>query len=247
MGGAQRYPITPPVRRWVSRSLSSGRPMAGPVGSTHPTILRFCLPLLFRHARACPGHPRLCPTLARKTWMAGSSPANDGVTEQHQTEKWRRGEHRSAIAFSPVEMIRWSELHGHAGIDGRFGAGVGALAGCCDGADAGHCVVIEAELVLPVAVGNPEVDEVGVLRADEGLGGVEGQTDRFRVELGLGGGAEPSGTGKSRKAVRVALGSIPAGAAADREVLHVLGQEAEVHVVVDFNRPASVVLHVAVS
>jgi len=142
---------------------------------------------------SCPGLSRAStslPDVSKKDVDGRVKPGHDGVTEQHQTEKWRRGEHRGAIAFSPVEMIRWSELHGHAGIDGRFGAGVGALAGCCDGADAGHCVVIEAELVLPVAVGNPEVDEVGVLRADEGLGGVEGQTDRFRVELGLGGGAE---------------------------------------------------------
>src|SRR5258708_29232754 len=28
-----------------------------------------------RHARACPGHPRLNGTSARKTWMAGTSPA----------------------------------------------------------------------------------------------------------------------------------------------------------------------------
>src|ERR1700732_1210494 len=69
--------------------------------------------------------------------------------------------------FCTCGDTRWLELHGHAAIDGRFGAGVGALAGCCDGADAGHCVVIEAELVLPVAVGNPEVDEVRVLRTDE--------------------------------------------------------------------------------
>jgi hypothetical protein len=29
----------------------------------------------FRHARACRGHPRLCDTTARTTWMAGTSPA----------------------------------------------------------------------------------------------------------------------------------------------------------------------------
>src|SRR5260370_18041844 len=28
-----------------------------------------------RHARACPGHPRLNILTARKTWMAGTSPA----------------------------------------------------------------------------------------------------------------------------------------------------------------------------
>jgi len=31
--------------------------------------------LKVRHARACPGHPRLGGTSARKTWMAGTSPA----------------------------------------------------------------------------------------------------------------------------------------------------------------------------
>jgi hypothetical protein len=28
-----------------------------------------------RHARACPGHPRLSCWLSNKTWMAGTSPA----------------------------------------------------------------------------------------------------------------------------------------------------------------------------
>jgi hypothetical protein len=31
--------------------------------------------LKVRHARACPGHPRLTGISARKTWMAGTSPA----------------------------------------------------------------------------------------------------------------------------------------------------------------------------
>src|SRR6516165_5465811 len=30
-----------------------------------------------RHARACPGHPRLLSRIS-KTWMAGTSPAHDG-------------------------------------------------------------------------------------------------------------------------------------------------------------------------
>src|SRR5882724_10913534 len=30
---------------------------------------------LLRHARACPGHPRLTSLKAPKTWMAGTSPA----------------------------------------------------------------------------------------------------------------------------------------------------------------------------
>jgi hypothetical protein len=28
-----------------------------------------------RHARACPGHPRLAALKSRKTWMAGTGPA----------------------------------------------------------------------------------------------------------------------------------------------------------------------------
>src|SRR4029077_13694861 len=28
-----------------------------------------------RHARACPGHPRLSKCIAKKSWMAGTSPA----------------------------------------------------------------------------------------------------------------------------------------------------------------------------
>ena len=67
---------------------------------------------------------------------------------------------------------------------------MGALTGCREGADAGHRIVVEAEFVLPVAVGHPEVNEVRVFRAPHSLAGIERQADRFAVELDLGGGAE---------------------------------------------------------
>src|ERR1700694_2846373 len=86
--------------------------------------------------------------------------------------------------------IRRLELHSNTGVERRFGAGVGACTGCRDRADAGHRIVVEAELVLPVAIGNPHVNEVRVFRTGEGLAGVEGQADRLAVELCLGGGAE---------------------------------------------------------
>src|SRR5580704_12395490 len=121
---------------------------------------------------------------------------------------------RGAIVSRSTRRL---ELHRDAGIDGRFGAAVGALAGCRDGADTRRGVVIEAELVLPVAVGDPQVDEVRVLRTHDRLAGVEGQTDWFAVELGLGGVAEPSDTGKRRQAVGVTLGAIPGQATADGE------------------------------
>src|ERR1700712_1471884 len=87
------------------------------------------------------------------------------------------------------EIIRWSELHGYAGVERALSAGVCACACCRERADARRRIVIEAELVLPVAIGDPDVNEVRVLRARKGLAGVEGQTDRFAIEFGLGGGA----------------------------------------------------------
>ena len=48
--------------------------------------------------------------------------------------------------------------------------------------------MVETELVLPVAPGDPQVHEVGVLRTQNRLGGVEGKADRLAVEFGLGGG-----------------------------------------------------------
>src|SRR5258708_1989124 len=164
------------------------------------------------------------------------------------TETKRNGAagHIAAPSLFTWRRIRRLELHRYAAVDGRFGAGVGALTGCCDRADAGGRVVIETELVLPVAIGNPEVDEVRGFRADEGLAGVKRQTDRFAVELGLGRGAEAADTKSGERLVLIALRSIPGGAAADRPELHVLWQEAQIHVVVGLNCPGRIVLGVAV-
>ena len=51
--------------------------------------------------------------------------------------------------------------------------------------DAEFGIVVEAELVLPIAPRDPDVDEVRILRAQDRLTGDEGQTDRFAVELGI--------------------------------------------------------------
>src|SRR5262245_34070615 len=106
--------------------------------------------------------------------------------------------------------------------------------------------MVEAELVLPVAVGNPEIDEVGVLRSPYCLAGVEGQTDRLAVELNCGAGAERTRTEAGEWIVLVTLLAVPGSAAADREILHVLRQEAEIHVVVGFDRPGRIEAGIAV-
>src|SRR6266446_9922205 len=86
-----------------------------------------------------------------------------------------------------LETIRWLELHSDAGVERRLGAGAVAHG---DGAQSGSAgqgpVVIEAELVLPVTVGHPDVHEVAVFWTPNRLRGVEGQSDRFRVELDRG-------------------------------------------------------------
>ena len=105
-----------------------------------------------------------------------------------------------------LETFSRSELHSDATVHRGLGAAVGALAGRGDRADAGHGVVVEAELVLPVAVGHPEIDEVRVLVTPDGLPGVEGQTDRFAVELDLGRGARTGQAGERGKAVESPFG-----------------------------------------
>src|SRR4051812_36225716 len=51
-------------------------PLAAPVTTqTLPLTCMMQLPVLARHARPCAGHPRLDSLAARKTWMAGTSPA----------------------------------------------------------------------------------------------------------------------------------------------------------------------------
>ena len=97
--------------------------------------------------------------------------------------------------------------------------------------------MVKAELVLPVAPGDPQIDKVGVLRSHERLAGVEGQTDRFAVELCLGCGAEGARTRIERKAVGVTLGSIETGATADGEELRLGRQGAALE---GFARPSGI-------
>src|SRR6202163_1375385 len=144
--------------------------------------------------------------------------------------------HRGAIASG---MIRQLELHGDAGVNRRLRTGVGAHA--VHGANAiDRTGMVETELVLPVAPGNPHVDEVSVLRTINRLAGVEGQTDRLAVQLGLG-GHDPD-----KRSVRVTLRSVPASTTADCEKLHVRRQEAEIHIIEDFDSPRGLEVRVAV-
>src|SRR6516164_1240820 len=86
-----------------------------------------------------------------------------------------------ALLLEGQEENGKSELHGDAAIDGRLGTGMVAHAGRDV---AGRAVlVVETELVLPVAIGHPDVDKVSVFRAPHRLPGVEGQADRLGVEL----------------------------------------------------------------
>jgi hypothetical protein len=43
-----------------------------------------------RHARACPGHPRLQGCAANKTWMAGTSPAMTTALPRQMTAATNR-------------------------------------------------------------------------------------------------------------------------------------------------------------
>src|SRR5215207_7994296 len=57
-------------------------PLAAPVTTqTLPLTCMVQLSVLARHARPCAGHPRLDSLAARKTWMAGTSPA---ITKKRQ-------------------------------------------------------------------------------------------------------------------------------------------------------------------
>ena len=107
-----------------------------------------------------------------------------------------------------------SELHSHTGVNSRLGAEIRAHGSAVQAADARSSTVVEAELVLPVAPGNPDGHELSVLRSPDRLAGVEGQTDRLAVEFGLGGSAT---AGQSERLVLVALRSIETSATADGE------------------------------
>src|ERR1700755_387225 len=144
--------------------------------------------------------------------------------------------HRGAIALLSGGS-GGLEFYGDAAIDRRFRTGIVAHAGR-HVADS-TVLMVDAELVLPIAVGNPDVDEVAVLISPHGFGGVERQTDRLRVEL-------DRGLGAGKRIVLISLFTIPGETAADRPELHAFGQEAEIHVVVGFDRPGRIEAAVAV-
>src|SRR4051812_2641204 len=67
--------------------------------------------LLARHARACPGHPRLAAPAEEKTWMAGTSGAktcfallasHDGFTNDAERERATAYAASAALAFSAI-------------------------------------------------------------------------------------------------------------------------------------------------
>src|SRR5438270_7724686 len=195
--------IPPPNPARCARARSTGRELAGwsmasaSIGCARlPAIIRRIPPSICpaaKFSRAVSGRPRSRDRCLRTRQKRCTPASGTNSFRSTQKRRWRRGVHRDAIAFT-WETIRWLELHGDTGVDGGFGAAIGAGAGGRDSADAGCGVVIKAELVLPVTVGNPDVNEVRVLRAHEGLAGVTCQTDRFGVELSLAGVAEPTDT-----------------------------------------------------
>src|SRR6201987_372382 len=95
--------------------------------------------------------------------------------------------HRGAIARHS-KLVGRLELNGDTGIERGLGAGAARTGHAIQGSRAsnGGRVMVLAELVLPVAVGDPNVDEVGVFRAPDRLGSVQGQADRLGGEFDLG-------------------------------------------------------------
>jgi hypothetical protein len=66
--------------------------------------LYFC-----RHARACPGHPRLDGGAARKTWMAGSSPAMTRRAPPHLENYFSANASFAPSAAKPAAKLRRSQ------------------------------------------------------------------------------------------------------------------------------------------
>src|SRR5947209_5576853 len=64
-----------------------------------------------RHARACPGHPRLSGIAAIKTWMAGTSPAMTTervkfAEEKSALRRFQSPEHQRQQRVDPGRRIR---------------------------------------------------------------------------------------------------------------------------------------------
>src|ERR1700683_3157301 len=148
-------------------------------------------------------HPRIPspPRLRRATSSLGRRSFSEGGKSEGMLRSktlWPKKiaprPSRGAIVSGSVRRL---ELHSDTGIERLFGTAVRAHNGAVGKrrvTDTEFSIVIEAELVLPVAIGDPDVHEVGVLLAPHRLGGVEGQTDRFAVEFGLAGRAGDTDT-----------------------------------------------------
>src|ERR1700722_1357301 len=63
-----------------------------------------------RHARACPGHPRLSGACASKTRMAGTNPA---MTKEQVIFKWSDAENARDLRLT--RRPSWLRIHGHVG------------------------------------------------------------------------------------------------------------------------------------
>src|SRR5579871_5156046 len=81
----------------------------------------------------------------------------------------KNGAAEASAAPSLLEIVRRSELHSDAGVARGFRAGAVILTGRHAAGAGERPVVIEAELVLPVAVCHPDVDEVAPLVAPNRL------------------------------------------------------------------------------
>src|SRR5258708_3873309 len=136
---------------------------------------------------------------------------------------------RGTAALSSLSR-RWfrSELHADAGVERRFGAGV------VTGAHR-TVLMIKSELVLPVAICHPDIDEVTVFRSPHQLAGVKRQPDRLAVQLGLGRNVTWDG-----QIGAPSLRSVPASTTAHRKIRKAFAQQAHIHIAIGLDRPRSV-------
>src|SRR5579864_4010608 len=151
---------------------------------------------------------------------------------------WASGAEDTHRAATKMKALRWPtghrhgvlELDGHAGIHRLFGTAVVARA--LEQA-AGAAIVVQPELILPIAVRNPEIDEVGIFRPPERVAGIEGQANGFGIQC-------RHGRRTHYWILFIAFWTLPGCAAADRPESHGLRQEAEIHVVVGLYRPCRI-------
>src|SRR5215471_16875403 len=148
---------------WCHRVRAMRGPMTG--SSTRPQMRNCASGNL-----EIPGSiPDLGFTRVRQIWLSKSATADldahrPGMTGDKSPKDMAPRVRRGAIALllEGQEENGKSELHSDAAIDGRLGTGMVAHAGRDV---AGRAVlVVETELVLPVAVGHPDVDKVRIFR-----------------------------------------------------------------------------------